>query len=251
MNEPATPSDMLIRYLDGELQGDALAALEQQLSADPLLQQELENLRAAQQAVRSHGLRQQVSSIHAQMMKELNATTPQSKAPVRRLFGTGMRVAASIMVVVACAAGYLYQSLSPATLFEASYQPYSVATTRSEGQQGVLERLYLHDSMQQVIPAFSKLEQPSLQDYFYTGNAFLRLHQSPAAIRLFSLLQQKNKAMSSHILEEDTEYYLAMAYLQNNQPRQAFPLFEKIRKDPQHLYHDKVSAWFLWKVKQL
>jgi hypothetical protein len=42
-----------------------------------------------------------------------------------------------------------------------------------------------------------------------------------------------------------------MAYLQNDQPQQALPLFEKIHADKSHPYNRRVSGWFLQKMHWL
>ncbi|MBE7170763.1 MAG: hypothetical protein INR73_09235 [Williamsia sp.] len=243
-------TDTLIRYLDGELQGRELADIEQAISENPSLQQELESLRSAQLLVKSYGLRQQVGNIHAQMMEELKATQP-SGTPVRSLFTRGFRVAASIILVIGIAAAYQYATLSARNLFDANYTAYSIHQTRGEQAASRLEQLYLHDSMQLITTVFPNTKEPSQQDYFYTGNAYLQLGNAPDAIRLFTLLQQKNAATNQHMLEEDTEYYLAMAYLLNREPGKALPLLTQIHNNPQHLYHDKVSSWFLLKAKLL
>ncbi|GEO10243.1 hypothetical protein [Segetibacter aerophilus] len=250
MNNNDTNTDLLIRYLDGELEGTDLVDLEAKVSKDPSLKQELENLRNTQVAVRSYALRQQVGNIHNEMMKEFAGGDKRS-APVVSMLRKAFSIAAIFIVVVGGFFTYQYSSLSSGKLFESNYQEYSLREVRGETKASNLEQLYKQHLNQQIIDTFLTIRQPSLTDYFYAGNAYLAQRNAPAAIQSFTLLQQKNFQAGSHILEDDSEYYLAMAYLQNNQAAKALPILTKIHDDKQHLYHDKVSALFLFKVKLL
>jgi hypothetical protein len=248
MSEKDTNTELLIQYMDGELEGSALAEVESKILNDPALQQELENIRATQLAVRSFGLRQRIGNIHAEMMPDFK-TTQTTKAPVRRMFKNVFSVAASIIIVIGLVSAYEYYTLTSRSLFEANYTSYVMHEVRGDQHSSALEQLYKQNLMQQVIKEFVQIKQPSVQDYFYVGQAYLEEHNALQATNSFKLLQQKNFTDNTHLLEDDAEYYLAVSYLQNNEPHKALPLFNKIHNDKQHLYHDKVSAWFLFKLK--
>jgi hypothetical protein len=250
MNNNNTNTDLLIQYLDGELEGDALVEVKNKIANDPSLQQELEDLRSTQLAIKSYGLRQKVGSIHAEMMNEFKEAEP-TKVPVRRMLMKAFRVAASIIVIIAMAAIYQYYSLSSSKLFEANYQPYTVHEMRGIENASPLENLYKQHLTQQMISKSRELKQPSTQDYFYLGNAYLQEHKPTRAIESFLLLQKKNAQTNVNQLEDDSEYYLAMSYLQNNEPCKALSILNKINNDHQHPYHDKLGSWFLFKVKLL
>ena len=249
MNENDTNTRLLIQYLDGELQGHALAEVENKISNDPSLMQELENLKSAQMAIKSYGLRQHLGEIHSQMMQELKAeqTKPQVYVMLRNVF----RIAAIIIVILGGVSVYQYYSLSSRSLFESNYQSYQLHQVRGKYDSSMLEQLYKQNLMDDVIDGFSRLKRPSIRDYFYLGNAYLTRHNASMAIRSFEVVQQKNSEMGTHILEDDVDYFLAMSYLQNNQPAKALPLLEKIHNDKEHLYTDKVNSWFLLKARLL
>jgi tetratricopeptide (TPR) repeat protein len=83
------------------------------------------------------------------------------------------------------------------------------------------------------------------------GNAYLKLNNAAEAITCFLSVQQINSTQQTHLYQDDTEYYLAMSYLKNDEPSKAIPLFEKIHADKNHLYNSKVSWWFLEKLHWL
>ena len=250
MNNNDADTALLIQYLDGELEGDLLIEVRNRIANSPTLQQELESLQAGQMAIKSYGLRQRIGGIHAQMMDELkeSATT---KAPVRKMLAKGLRVAASIIVLVGLVTIYQYYSLSSNRLFEANYQPYALHESRGEKSSSSLEETFKQHLPGEVIQQFSELRQPTITDYFYVANAYLQEHRGSEAVQSFLAMRQKNAENKVHVLEDDSEYYLAMSYLQNNEPCNALSIFNKIEDDKQHLYHDKVSSLFLLKVKLL
>ncbi|MDQ6812401.1 MAG: hypothetical protein M3040_01475 [Bacteroidota bacterium] len=248
MNENDT--DFLIQYLDGELSENDKAAMKSRIENDASLQQAIENLQGTQLAIKHYGLQQHVANIHAEMMKELKETASK-KTRVIPMFAKVFRVAAVFIVVIGCLAIYQYTSLSSEKLFNSNYQAYSLHESRGDNSSSTLEQLFKRHLTQQLISSFSTVRQPTVTDYFYLANAYLERHNAPAAIQALHSVQQKNAKQNSHLLEDDVEYYLAMAYLQNNEPSKALPLLSNIHNDEQHLYHDKVSSLFLLKVKLL
>src|SRR5688572_1340580 len=103
--------NILIRYIDGELSTAEKELLEKELESNQALNEELENLRSAREAVRLFGLKQQVGSIHAEMMQELSANR-------RKFSGTGrivrytIAIAASILLIVGAYVIYNFVTLS-------------------------------------------------------------------------------------------------------------------------------------------
>jgi anti-sigma factor RsiW len=65
MNEFSTQSELLMRYLDEELQGQEKDAFERTLAENEALRTELENLRSLRTVIQRYGLEQQVAGIRA------------------------------------------------------------------------------------------------------------------------------------------------------------------------------------------
>jgi tetratricopeptide (TPR) repeat protein len=160
-------------------------------------------------------------------------------------------VAAGLILVLGMATLYQYSRLTPENLYKDNYRSYTLRESRSAGIGMPLQQAYKDGQTEAVIQLFHQLPTPSAEDYFLAGNAFLEQKRPAAAINCFLLLQKKNSEQQTHFFEEDTEYYLAMSYLENGQPARALPFFEKIHSDPAHLYHDKASSWFLRKLHWL
>jgi len=247
MNDNSTNTEILIRYMDGELRGKELETVKKNIQENPALLEELENLRFARESARSYGLKNRIRSIHTEMMPELKGKKSPEQRTTGMIFQFAIRVAAVLIVLIGFSAFYQYLTATPEKLFSESYQAFEIHETRGTSQ-GSLETLYKSENMDSVIHLFAELKSPQAEDYFLAGNAFLSLHKPSEAIESFRALQQVNKEANSHMFEEDAEYYLALSYLANNEPSKALPLFEKIHSDPSHPYNKKVSAWFLIKL---
>ena len=248
MNRNEINTQLLIQYLDGELDDNTAEEVGRKIFNDPVLQLELENLRSAQQVVRAYALRQELKDIHLEMVQALDKPTIK-KAPVRSMVNNVFRVAASIIVIVGLISFFQYFNLTSNKLFESSYQSYRPSVARGAQDGSYLEKFYTRNQFKKITDTLPLLFDPSAKDYFYAANACLEEDNVTGAIKYFKLAQAKNRQMGTHMYEDDTEYYLAMSLLKNDKPSEARPLFEKIHSDKKHLYNDKVSSWFLFKLK--
>lgn len=250
MNENFTNTELLIKYLDGDLAGAELDAVKKDVEKNALIRKEFENLRLAKEAVKLYGLQKRIGSIHGEMMLELNQETAQPKpAAVRKLMRYSMRIAAAVIILIGMSVLYQYFTASPEKLFDENFDAFGLHETRGVGS-GTLDKSYQQGDMQAVIKQFNLLIAPKTTDYFYAGNAYLVIRQPAKAIQAFAFLQQKNKTDNTHYFEEDTEYYMALAFLANKQAANAVPLFEKIHADKNHPYNKKASSWFLTKLRK-
>jgi tetratricopeptide (TPR) repeat protein len=251
MNDNFTNSDLLIQYLDGELEGEDLIAIQAKVDADKELATELENLRLTKAAVKSYGLKKKIGTIHSEMMKEMSATATSPIIGIKRILQYSTRVAAVFIIVLGVTVLYQYYSATPEKLFRNNYDPFNLHETRGAGSPSTLENPYKNGQPEIVMNIFKKITSPQPEDYFLNGNAALQLNKTSDAIQSFLALQEKNKITGTNAFEDDTEYYLALSYLNNHEPAKALPIFEKIHADESHPYHTKVSALFLWKLRHV
>ena len=251
MNDNSTNTDLLIQYLDGELEGEALTSIREKIAASHQLAAELESLRLAKESVKTYGLKKNIAGIHTEMMKELSAAPVPHRIGIRRMLQYTTRIAAMLAIVLGTMVLYQYFSATPQQLFRNNYETFQLHETRGGNTASVLEDPFKKGDMAVVIAAFKKIDNPQPEDYFLNGIAALNLNHAPDAIHSFLALQQNNKVNDVHFFEEDAQYYLGLAYLQNNEPGKALPLFEHIHADQAHTYHRKINSWFMLKLKRM
>jgi hypothetical protein len=250
MSENFTNSELLLQYLDGELQGDQLYAIKKSIDENPSISEELEKLQMAKEAFKSYALKNKIGSIHIEMMQEFKRKGTFKTGITRKLFPQSLRIAAIIIILVGVPVLYQYFTATPEILFSENFHPFALHETRGKSGSS-LEKAYKNERMDAVIQEFNQLQDPQPEDFFLAGNAFLRSQQPAKAIQAFVELQVRNKIENKQYFEEDAEYYLALSYLDNNEPVKALPIFEKIHADENHQYNKKVSFWFLRKVRRL
>ncbi|MBC7915008.1 MAG: hypothetical protein H7Y07_12895 [Pyrinomonadaceae bacterium] len=246
MNTNEQSPEKLIQYLDGELMGKELTDFEQGVAENSAMQAELNNLILTREAIKSYGLKTQVASVHQEMMEELNKkiiTIPKSNK-VRSLYRMPLNIAASLLVIMLSVGFYQYITISGSKVFNENYSSYELSISRGD-DNGIskIETAYSNGRLNVVIAEFIKLKNPNAKDNFLAGQAYLSNNQMNESIRCFEHVLANGSAEND--FKDDTEYYLALSYLRNNEPLKAEPILKKINKDKDHLYNDRVSKWTL------
>lgn len=250
MDNNESYTEKLIQYMDGDLTGGELESFEKQLSENGELQQELENLTLAKMAIRSYGLKSRVASVHREMMNEFNKTAEKpAENRIYPFMRSTLKYAASIFLVLCSAVIYLYITASPSALYKENYEPYKLSVTRGESSASTIEKDFDSGNYNVVISDFTKITNPGNKENFLAAQAYQSTHHLDKAIDAFNHVL--SSPVSDNTFKDDAAYYLALTYLENNQPLKAKPIFEKIYEDHDHLYHDKVSYWTILKLKLL
>ena len=241
MNESLHNDEILVRYLDGELNEAEKNELEARLKSDPALQQELESLRVTIEAVKQAGTAEKIRSMHKSLLAEQRKE--RAASPVRRMVRIGMAVAAVLVLAVSVLGIYTYQ-LSAGRIYDEHFLNFSTSASRGvDHQPSPTQSLYAEGRYQEVVEADTAARDS--YDRLLLALSHLHLSQPLPAIDILLTLQQDQR------YGLDAEYYLAMAYLKNNEPAPAYALLEKIHEDEKHPYHLQVSAGLVRKLKLL
>jgi hypothetical protein len=255
-------------YLQGQLEGEALDQFKLKMAWDEKFKHEVELQRAIiknMSVVGRNELRLQLKQYHRDIISE----TPEyivEEQPLmtveedHRLYeheriigGKKMRwlLAASVIGVFMIVGLRYYASFSSGNIFEEKFAPYVLHTTRAPRFAQEITSLYRAGDFEAYLSKYKMKPVRSLEEVFLAGNAYLVKAQSVKAIESFRQLIDQNErlAWENQRYYEEAEYFLALAYLQNNDPDSAEPLFQKIAGSPKHPYHREVGTGFLWKVK--
>ena len=243
-------NEWLVRYFDGELEGAELAAAEQKIAADPALQEALESLKLAREAVRQYGLRSKVAAVHAEMTAKPVAKL-HSISPVRKIFRYGMPLAATIVLAAGIFLAYYFFSLSSDRVYADNYHPFEMTTVRGQDQESPVIDAYRNRNYQEVIRLRRAAGEDSPIPLFFSGVSYLHLNDTPAAIADLEQVLEKNRDSRLPVFEDEAEYYLALAYIRNRDYDLALPLLEKMRDDEQHTYHGEITRKLIRDVKLL
>jgi predicted negative regulator of RcsB-dependent stress response len=157
-----------------------------------------------------------------------------------------------VLLVVVCIVGYNFYRLSSDRLFAENYSAYELTSSNGENDSIVskIEKAYREKNYADVIKlnANSVL---SVKDIFLTAMSFLEINDPSRAISNFQIVIADVKDDKNSALKDATEYYLALAYLKNNDYDQALELMNIIHDNSSHLYAKKFSRKYINKVKRL
>jgi len=171
---------------------------------------------------------------------------------VRRIVRYSVTVAASVLLIIVCIVGYNFYRLSSDRLFAENYSTYELTITRGEDDStgSKIEKAYREKKYRAVIKlnASSVL---SVKDIFLTAMSFLETNDPSRAISNFQIVIADVKDDKNSELKDATEYYLALAYLKNNDYDQAIELMNAIHDNSSHQYKNKFSRKYINKVKRL
>jgi len=223
---------MLIEdYLDGELQGDALQAFEQRLNTEPELSKEMQLFRE----VNTH-----LKAAHkAYKKKEWKAILDESKQPVQKKPAGNRRII--YLISAAAAAALLFFGIF--TLFPGASSSNELAQQYWEDSSSFLatsiERGSTDTDSQRLADAFVQYKssnyENSLQMLSTLDNAndeagllqaacFFQLDNTPKAIEILLPLVNNPQSMA----KDEAQWYLALAYLKDQQPVAAQKLLNDI-----------------------
>lgn len=243
-------SEKLVQYMDGTLVGAEKELLEQQLATDSVLQGELKSLQATREAVRLYGLKQNVASIHTQMMKERQPKVNQLYSS-RKVIRYAMAIAASILLVFAGYTVYNLITITPEKVFASNFQSYELVTNRdgNTSESFILKNYRAKNFSAVTDLAFNN--SFSAEEFFIRGLAFTEQNKNDSAITSFKKVLEVNNQSAKPVYNDETEYYLALLFIRNKEYSNALKLLTKISEASDHLYHDKVTDKLIRDVKKL
>ena len=247
-------TESLMRYLDGEMSQTEKEEFEKELTADESLRQQLQDLQASREAVKMYGLKQQVASVHREIMEETKpGAVIRKMSSTRRFARYGLRVAASIVLIAICFLAYRFFSLSPDKLYNEKYNSFELSTLRgeNENQATEIEKAYREKNYKRVLVLSTKYPEKNIKDEFLAGISCLELNKPSEAVDLFNKVIIRDQNSDHPVYKDDAEYYLALSYLRAKNYEKALELMNAIHENRSHLYREKFTKGFIRQVKIL
>lgn len=249
MDEHNPLDTVVIKYLDNEMSPEEKITFEESLYTDPVLNSRLEKFKLVKEAVKYHGIHQQVTDVRA-IWEEKNPadkTVVASKFTPVRTLSRYLFAAAAILLVFFLIRGLSGSSYSADNIYQDTYIGYQLSTTRSQNNGlNKLEVAYQEEKFQEVV-SLGKQNALNPKDQLLVAIAFLKLNDSPSAITTLETLEQSK----DHTYQQDAAFYLGLAYLKNKNYNKALVWLTRINKDATHLYHKQVTEKTLRNLESL
>jgi tetratricopeptide (TPR) repeat protein len=217
--------------------------------------------RQAAATIQRYRILQQVQGVHQAYLQQRgpqqHTAIGQPTAKVVKLRPTKwiLRIAALLVLGMGATMGYQYATNSGNKLYGELYHPYNIGVHRTapvpdEGINQVVA-LYEAKNFTGLTQHYAQLATPTTRETFFAALAHSELKQYDKAIALFEALLAHNKDNGNRLYNDDAEYYVGLAYLQQQQYAKAYDILNAIRNEPSHTYHEAVGRWLMMRLQWL
>ena len=180
-------------------------------------------------------------------MEQDGKLTAKKVSKLQRVVRYGVPVIASMLLVIVCVEVYSFYRLTPTRLFNEKYEAYKLTTIKDTIETSI-GKAYREKKYADVI-SLNANSVLSIKDIFLTGMAFLESDDLPRAISSYQVVLAD--IQSDPPLKDAAEYYLALAYLKNNDYDLSIELMNAIRSNSRHLFTKKFTRKYIMRVKRL
>lgn len=232
---------ILIDHLDRVLAGETSTETAMLIENDETLAKEWRTILFAVEGIREAGLYEKVSNVKKQYQAQQNFVSKPAGGVIRSFYRNTIRVAACLFVLIGATAIYKYNTVNPGNIFNESFSSYELNTSRSADTQDEIETAYRAKNWKQVIALANTTNTKTAKTFFLSAMSSMELKNYTDAISSFKNVLDSNTKSGETIFQDETEYYLALSYLANNNGAEAMPLLTKIRNDRNHLFYEKAN----------
>jgi len=167
-------------------------------------------------------------------------------------FKKGMRIAVGALSILLLSLlvwkGYTFYQLSPDTIFNQLYVPFSVTPVNNDAAfKNTIAQYYASGNYIAATLQAKKQKQLSDSEKLLTGLSYMQREDYPKAIKWLEPLSNNFKSAC----RQQAEFYVALTYLKNEDYDHCIERMEHIVYTPTHLYHDRISKGIISDIKML
>ena len=152
-----------------------------------------------------------------------------------------MRIAAVFILVIAGYGVYQFTSTNNSSLYEENFESYQLPVMRGEAEANSIDSLYNANNYTAVITTVTAKPAKTQKDYFLAAQSYLQTNNATEAINAFKNVEQLNNASTEKYFVQETDYYLALAYIKANDIDEAEKQLNKITANTQHMFYSKAK----------
>jgi len=234
-----TTNEVLIDYLDGNLNQEEISRIETIIKQDTNTAGDLEFLKFAINTVRLSAIREKVSKVRNAQQIEQGDTTQGTQGVIRKMYKTGLRVAVVLILVLGSAFMFKLINVTNQSVFNKQFIPFELTNTRGVQTRDAIDEAYSNKNWNEVVKIFQSENAVTNKSRFLTAMADMGLNQYSKAEILFESIL--NPSTPDKSFQEEAEYYLSLTYLMNHRENKGIALLNKIKADKTHTYYPLAS----------
>lgn len=258
--EYSEDDQILMDYLDGNLGNVGVKVLENRLLHDTKLKQKLALYEWGRQAVRVKAIRNLVEQSQHNFLKKRNIGNLEvgksELTPVSRIlsFAQLTGIAASILFFIALGGVIYISSLSGTDLYQNKFLTYEISSFRGDSEnESSIQYLYRSGNFGAVLNVVpdGELESLSKDELLLLGISALETNKPQQALTYLELLSRQNAQDLSGELQDERDFYAALAHIKMNNFTEGYALISDITQDPAHKYNRNFPLGYRTKIKML
>lgn len=233
--------EILIDFLDRQLNQEDSDQVESMIQNDKTVACELLFLKLAIDTVRMNSINNRVLEIRNSLLNSRVKTDEPNNTIVRSLYKISIRVAAIFILLFGIAILFKYISVNNLSIYQKQFAGYELSNTRGSESHEPETEAYRNKNWNEVLTVYQRENNKSNKSTFLAAMAEMELNQFPQAVNLFENILNTNSKTGDSSFQEETEYYLSLAYLMNHEENKSILLLDKIKADTSHTYYPLAS----------
>ncbi|MFO8235672.1 MAG: hypothetical protein R6U04_09745 [Bacteroidales bacterium] len=227
------------RYIEGDLQGHALADMETAIEENVNLKQEYFFRKEVDSAIQEEN----VMNLRSQLQQISTSQSPKSTATGRekRIQRRKSYVAAASLTLLLGIGGIGYFHMNspknPEEVFEEHYEPYQATISFRSGNEEInslLVRAYQYYQEEKYTTALTLFDQILEQEQdmgvlLYSGISLMEIDRYYEAEQSFAMVVKND----NNLFIEQAKWYLAMCYIKTNEKTEAEKLLADLAQNSQ------------------
>jgi hypothetical protein len=235
---------LLINYLDRTLEEKEMREMEALINSNQDTRKQFQLLQLAVNAVEYSAIYDQVALVKENFreIQPVEVLQASNRKPARVFrVGNAVRIAAAVFLLIAGVGMYKFFTVNATRVYEQAFLAYTLPTTRGQATITDIEQVYRAQNWAGVIATVNRLSLHDNKALFLSGFAHLQLKQYAAAGLLFKKVLANNTETNDDLYRDEAQFYLALSELGSNNTSGAVQLFQQIRADKAHKYHEQAS----------
>lgn len=239
--------ETLEAYLEGKLALGQKLIVEESLTQNSDLMEELELLKLSRESIQLDSWSTLISETQTSYLKEREKQTKQ--AP--RFWVWSARIAASLAFFLVVSSVVLISTTSPESINK-SFGTYQIPVMRGElDALSELDDAYSSKSFEKIESIRKQIDSLDIHSYFILAMSDLQNGNPESAEQLLKKLESQNQSSGTPLYSDEIEYYLVQSLIQQQKYEEAENRVNELLNQPNHKYAKNFSAWDLWKIRIL
>jgi|KBSSwiS6_1023812.scaffolds.fasta_scaffold00985_4 hypothetical protein len=178
------------------------------------------------------------------------AEMEKTSGPANKIARRTIAIVASTVFLVLVWQGWLFYSLSASKVFRRNYIEYTPGNLNDNSNvSSAVEEAYMARDYKKVIELVGSSR--GIKENFIAAHAQLALNNPSGAITGFKKVIDLGYVAGRSVYKDAAEYNLVLSYIRNRDYDLALELMNRLKGNPHHFYHDKMTGKLFRQVKML